>query len=207
MHNEKVMTARGEVVAIGELKVRKSKEFPYEIPRLSYIVVQEAENIYASTCIDLHVDGEGATLDEASENMGKNVYAFLRINFADNRGDGPGWDYLKELSAIDENTQETWNAFNFLKIELSQKGEKTDLAAKLVENVSALRKKVARLTNLNQHKEKEIRVLRSANKRQKQEIERFDQEKQKFLEDAEKLLTLAAFRSKLRYLQYDWYKV
>ena len=110
METEKVMTSRGEVVDTGEIIVYKSDEFPFEVPRLSFIIIKEDENTYASTCIDLHIDGDGTTPDEAVENMGENVFEFLRVNFANNRGDGPAWDYLKELAEIDENTKETWDA-------------------------------------------------------------------------------------------------
>lgn len=195
MANKKIKTARGEVVAIGEFKVRNSDEFPYEIPRLSYIIVQEAKNIFASTCIDLHIEGDGATLDEAEVNMGKNVYEYLCINFAKNRGDDPAWIFLNELVLIDENTKESWDAFNLFRFDLARKGIKTDLASELIEVFS----------DIIRAKEKEIKDLRINNKKQKEEIEHLNQENQKFMEVAEKAMQFAALlqAQTMRYLEYN----
>ncbi|MDR1836637.1 MAG: hypothetical protein LBQ89_03160 [Treponema sp.] len=210
MNGEKVMTSRGEVIAIGEFKIRNSKEFHYEIPRLSYIIIHEAENTYASTCIDLHIDGDGTTPDEAEANMGENVFEFLCVNFHNNRGDGPGWSYLKELFAIDKNTKETWDAFNNFKLDLARKGIKTDLASELMERVYVLKEEIDRLTNLSTTKEEELKVLRIWINKQKKEIERLNKEKQMIMEAAEKAVQLTALQFQtLRYFEMynsNWFE-
>jgi len=180
------MTSRGEVVAIGEFKIRNSEEFPYEIPRFSYIIVKEAENTYASTCIDLHIDGDGATPDEAEANMGENVYDFLCVNFAKDRGNGPAWDYLKELYVIDENSKESWDVFSRYKLDLAKEGIKTDVACELMERVFSLKEEIDSLAKLNTTKEEELKVLRVRDDEQKEEIERLEQENQAILAAAKK---------------------
>jgi len=210
MNGKKVMTPRGEVIAIGEFKIRKSEEFPYEIPRLSYIIIQEAENTYASTCIDLQIDGDGTTPDEAEKNMGENVHEFLCVNFTKDRGEDLGWNYLKELFAIDENSKELWNAFSDFKLDLAIIGIKTDLASELVERVSVLKKEIDKLINLDTTKEKELKVLRTWINKQKKEIERLNQEKQIILEAAEKAVGLTALQYQtLRYFEMynsNWFE-
>jgi hypothetical protein len=205
MKNKKVMTSRGEVVAIGELKIRNSEEFPYEVPRLSYIITREAENMYASTCIDLHVDGDGITPDKADENMRKNVFEFLCVNFDKDRSNGPAWDYLRELSTIDENSKESWDAFNRFKVDLAQNGRKTDWASELMEKISALREEIARLTDLNTTKEEELKALRIQGNKQKEEIERLEQEKQmleEILAIAKNLVTFQGVKAEMYH--YNW---
>ena len=184
MKKERVMTPRGEVIAIGEFKIRNSPEFPYEIPRLSYITIQDSENTYASTCIDLHIDGDGTTSGEAEKNMGENVFEFLCVNFAENRSKNPAWNYLKELVTLDENSIVLWNAFNYFKLNMANKGLKTDFASDLMERVSTLKGEIARLTKLDTTKEKEITLLREWLSKQIVEIDRLNQEKQMIQEAA-----------------------
>jgi hypothetical protein len=205
MESGKVMTSRGEVIAIGEFKIRNSEEFPYEVPRFSYIITHEAENTYASTCIDLHIDGDGATPDEAEENMGNNVYEFLCVNFAGDRSKGPAWDYLKELSEIDANSKESWDAFIRVKFDLAKEGIKTDCVAGLMENVSALREEIDRLTDLNTVKEKELKSLQTQGNKQKKEIERLEQENkilQGILIKAENMIMIQNIKTEMYH--YNW---
>jgi len=159
MENKKVMTSRGEVVDIGEITVHKSDQFLYEIPRLSYIVIKEDENTYASTCIDLHIDGDGTTPYDAKKNMGENVSDFLSANFTNNRGDGPAWDHLKELAEIDENTKETWDAFSKVKLDLAKQGKKTDVISKVMKHVSELKDEIEKLKKINTNKERDMKRL------------------------------------------------
>ena len=205
MENEKVMISRGEVVAIGEFKIRNSEEIPYEIPRFSYMIVKEAENTYASTCIDLHIDGDGTTPDEAEANMGENVYDFLRVNFAKGRGNGPAWDYLKELSAIDDNSKELWDVFSRYKLDLAREGINTDFACELMENVSELSKEIERLTNLYITKEEELKALRIRGNKQKKEIERLEQENQMYQDFLTRAKDLIVFQEKrFKMYHYNW---
>jgi len=150
--------------------------------------------------IDLHIDGDGTTPDKAEENMGKNVFEFLCVNFANNRGDGPAWDYLTELFQIDDNSKESWDAFSRFKLDLAKEGIKTDLASELMERVSVLKEEIDKLTNLDTTKEEELKVLRIWMNKQKKEIERLEQEKQMILEMAQKTIPFTTFQV-LRYFE------
>jgi hypothetical protein len=142
MSTRDVMTSRGKVVAIGELSIIKSEEFSHEIPRLSFVIVSYGKNSFVSTCIDLHIDGDGTSMDEAKENMGNNVYEFLCVNFRKNRDKNLAWDHLKSLVMIDENSKELWDAFTMFKFELARKGIKTDKSTELYEFLSKLKEKI-----------------------------------------------------------------
>jgi hypothetical protein len=180
MDSQKLMISRGEVVAIGEFKFRNSEEFPYEVPRLSYLIVKEAENTYASTCIDLHIDGDGITPDEAEANMGENVFEFLCTNFIGERSAGPAWNYLNELFEIDDNSRELWNVFSKFKIELAKTGKNADAASEFMELNRGLNEEIEILQKLDLRKEG---LLRKAYKRiikQKEVIDRLNKEKLEF---------------------------
>jgi len=110
--NQTVKVSRGIVVGIGTLKVFPSNTFPYEIPMLSFLVVQEQENTYSSICMHLHIDGDGASPEEARESMKDRILEFLDENFKGNRANGPAWDYLNELFQIDDTTRELWDAYH-----------------------------------------------------------------------------------------------
>lgn len=133
MDFKKITTSRGEVIGIGELKIFSSKAIPYEFPMLSSVVINDADNSYVSTCIDLHIDGDGFKPEIAIDNMINNVMEFLRVNFAEIRNKERAWDYLKELSIIDDNSVELWNAFSVLQLTLFQEGLKTEIIPKLLE--------------------------------------------------------------------------
>jgi len=185
MENKEIITtSRGEVVAIGEFKIRNSNEFPYEIPRLSYIIVKEAKNTYASTCIDLHIDGDGTTPEEAEKNMGENVFEFLLVNFSKDRHNNSAWDYLYELFEIDENSKEAWDAFSKFKLFLAKENIKADFASELMERVSILKDEISRLNNLNTTSEGQLRILKMWINSQERKIEKLQQEKQFILNAA-----------------------
>lgn len=182
MVNEKVIIARGEVIAIGELNVHKTIEFPYEIPRLSFILIQDSEKTYTSTCIDLHIDGDADSPDEALTRMEDNVYEFLRVNFNEKRSDSQAWEYLKELSDIDDNSKELWNAYSRFKINLAKKGDKTDFVSEIMEIINSLKDEIETLNNLHDLKENEMEIMRSWLDKQKNEIDRLNHDNNKLNE-------------------------
>lgn len=188
--SEKVMTLRGEAVAIGEFKIRNSEEFPYEVPRLSYIIIHDSKTTYVSTCIDLHIDGDGGTPEEAEANMGKNVFEFLCANFAKNRSKGRAWDFLKELMTINDNSKQLWNAYSYCKIELGRGGLKTDLASDLIDRVTVLKSEIERLTKLDTNKQNTIRQLLAWLSKQKKEIDRLNEEKQMISKEKSKEIVI-----------------
>jgi hypothetical protein len=90
MNKGSITTVRGEVVGIGKIKVFPSNNLPYEIPMLSFLVVKEGENMYSSICIHLRIDGDGASQEEARENMKDHILDFLQVKFCQGTGARPG---------------------------------------------------------------------------------------------------------------------
>jgi len=154
--NQSVKISRGIVVGIGKLKVFPSYNFPYEIPMLSFLVVQEQENTYSSICMHLHIDGDGASPEEARENMKDHILEFLEMNFRGNRAEGPAWDHLNELFQIDDTTRELWNAYRTSQIKCSQYGIQTDITVELLDRIEKLQNQINRLTNVKEKIEKKL---------------------------------------------------
>jgi len=154
--NRSVEISRGIVVGIGKLKVFPSYNFPYEIPMLSFLVVQEQENTYSSICMHLHIDGDGSSPEEARENMKDHILEFLDENFKDNRADGPAWDHLNELFQIDDTTCDLWNAYRTSQIKCSQNGIQTDITAELLDKIEKLQNQINRLTNVKEKIERKL---------------------------------------------------
>ena len=154
--NRIVKVSRGEVVGIGKIKVFPSNNLPYEIPMLSFLVVKEQENIYTSICIHLHIDGDGASPEEARENMKDHIIEFLSMNFNENRAEGPAWDYLTELFLLDETTRELWDAYRTAQIRYSQKGINTDITADLLDRIEHLQNQINRLMTVKEKLEKKL---------------------------------------------------
>jgi hypothetical protein len=140
-----ITVSRGEVVGIGKIKIFPSNSRPYEIPMLSFLVVKERENVYTSICIHLRIDGDGASPEEARENMKEHILDFLHGNFTEERAQGPAWDYLKELFLLDDTTRELWDAYRALQVKFSQDGIKTDITAELLDRIKGLQDQIDKL--------------------------------------------------------------
>jgi len=154
--NRTVKISRGIVVGIGKLKVFPSNTFPYEIPMLSFLVVQEQENVYSSICMHLHIDGDGASPEEARENMKDHILEFLFENFKENRAEGPAWDHLNDLFQIDDTTRELWNAYRTSQIKYSQNGVQTDITSELLDRIEKLQNQINRLMTVKEKLEKKL---------------------------------------------------
>ena len=154
--NQAVRVSRGDVVGIGKLKVFPSNTLPYEIPMLSFLVVQEQENTYSSICMHLHIDGDGASPEEARENMKDHILDFLQENFKGNRAEGPAWDHLNELFQIDDTTRELWNAYRTSQIKYSQNGIQTDITAELLDRIEKYKNQINRLMTIKEKLEKKL---------------------------------------------------
>jgi hypothetical protein len=123
--NRTVKVSRGEVVGIGKVKIPRTQEFNYEIQLLSFLDIQESGNSFISTCIHLHIDGYGNTIEEAEEDMVENIYYFLCENFRKLPFEN-AWDNLFDLYKSDEWSNELWNAYHEAQIHLSMAGIPTD---------------------------------------------------------------------------------
>lgn len=126
----KVMISRGKVVNIGKLKILKSDSFPYVIPTLSFLVVEEAKDVFASTCIQLHIDGDGSTAEEAITEMEENVIEFLKSNFREDRKETMAWENIEELFSLAKSNSELWDTYETLQVCLAKQDIETDFTTK-----------------------------------------------------------------------------
>jgi len=134
----KICFSRGEAIGIGKFKVNSSAILGLEIPRLSFLVIKEAEDSYVCTCIHLRIDGYGKTEEYAILDMIDNAYFFLKENFTDPKCKDKAWENLDELFICDGWTSELWNVYHKVQIALSIQGRSTD-------NFDVLKKKIKRL--------------------------------------------------------------
>jgi hypothetical protein len=156
MSRGNITTSRGEVVGIGKIKVFPSNNLPYEIPMLSFLVVEEQENTYVSICIHLHIDGDGASPEEARENMKDHIIEFLYTNFKGDRSEGTAWDYLNELFLLDADTSELWDAYRTAQIRYAKSGIQTDVTAELLDRIEHLQNQVNKLKTVKEKLEKNL---------------------------------------------------
>jgi hypothetical protein len=156
MNKDNVSISRGVVVGIGKIKVFPSNSFPYEIPMLSFLVVKEEENVYTSICIHLRIDGDGASPEEARENMKDHILDFLHENFTKDRAQGPAWDHLKNLFLQDDAAKELWDAYRTLQVKFSQDGIKTDITADLLDRIEYLQNQIKKLNIVKEKLEKKL---------------------------------------------------
>jgi hypothetical protein len=139
--NRTVRVSRGNVVGIGKVKIPRTQEFNYEIQLLSFLDIQESENSFISTCIHLHIDGYGKSIEEAEEDMVENVYYFLCENFRKLPYEN-AWDNLFDLYKSDEWSNELWNAYHEVQIHLSMNRMPTDNIANLLDRLKELEERI-----------------------------------------------------------------
>ncbi|MCL2444036.1 MAG: hypothetical protein FWD13_11320 [Treponema sp.] len=135
--NRSVKVSRGTVVGIGKVKIPRTQEFNYEIQLLSFIDIKESEDSFISTCIHLHIDGYGKSIEEAEEDMVENIYFFLCENFRKLPYEN-AWDNLLDLFKSDEWSNELWDAYHEAQIHLSMAGKTTDNIANLSSRLKQL---------------------------------------------------------------------
>jgi len=154
--NQTVKVSRGVVVGIGKLKVFPSNKLPFEIPMLSFLVIHEQANTYTAICMHLHIDGDGASPEEARENMKDHVIEFLYDNFKGERAKDAAWDYLNELFQIDDYSHELWNAYRTSQVKCSKEGIHTDVTSELLDRIEKLENQINKLRNVKEKMEKNL---------------------------------------------------
>jgi hypothetical protein len=123
---------------------------------LSFLVIKESENSYISTCVHLRIDGYGKTPKEANKDMAESIYHFLRQNFNKLSPDA-AWNNLEDLSKSDDWSNELWDAYHAIQIQLSIQGRSTDNIESLQKRINHLTSRVRQLELQEAHKlEKEI---------------------------------------------------
>ena len=104
----KLETIRGKVVGIGQMKIPPTNDFNYEIPPLSFIIIQKPDGGYVSSCIHMQTDGYGDTMIDAQVDMVDNILYYLDANFNDKEH---CWTNLLGLFEMNERTIALWNTY------------------------------------------------------------------------------------------------
>ncbi|MCL2181110.1 MAG: hypothetical protein FWB83_08280 [Treponema sp.] len=139
--NQIVKVSRGVVVGIGKVKIPKTREMDQEIQLLSFLNIQESETSFISTCIHLHIDGYGKTIEDAEVDMVENIFYFLCKNFQIQAMEH-AWENLLDLFTADDWSNELWNAYHKVQVLLSMQGKSTDNIAGLMDRLNKLAERV-----------------------------------------------------------------
>lgn len=115
-------TARGGVVGIGKVKIPSIPVFDYNIKWLSFLDIQEAEDSFVSTCINLRIDGYGNTIEKAENDMFESIIYFLCQNFR-KLPLKYAWENLYDLFKSDDWSQELWDVYHEAQAQLINKTE------------------------------------------------------------------------------------
>jgi len=132
-----IRISRGKVIGLGRVKIPRTETFNHEIQLLSFLDIQESVASFIATCIHLRIDGYGKTAEEAEEDMVENVYYFLSKNFSE-LSINDAWDNLRDLFKSDEWSNELWDAYHEVQIQLSMQGIPTDNTAEVLERLKQI---------------------------------------------------------------------
>jgi len=144
-----VIVTRGEVMGIGKAKFPRKDAFNYEIPIFSFVVIKEPDGGFVASCIHLHIDGYGTTEEAAMDDMLDTIDTFLWSNF-EKLESANAWDNLIELSKIDEDTKELWDAYRHVQFRLAERNISAE------DEVEHLKKRIGHLQQQKEMLEKEM---------------------------------------------------
>lgn len=136
---------RGEAIGIGRLKIPKTSYFNYEIPLLSFIVIKKEGGEFASICIHLQIDGYGATVNEAKEDMVLNISCYLCENFGNEEFSKSCWLNMLSLFKSNERSSVLWDKYHAIQLMLAERGVTTDRYSELQKRIKYLENKVKKL--------------------------------------------------------------
>jgi hypothetical protein len=156
--NKAVRVSRGNVVGIGKVKIPRTAEFDHEIPMLSFLVIEEGNGGFVSSCIHLQIDGYGVKDDSAVDDMITNINYFLKTNFS-RLSKGDAWQNLKDLSHVDNDTMELWNAYRDIQFDLAELGIPTDSVESLRKKIDQMQLRIAQLEAHNAELMKELSLI------------------------------------------------
>ena len=122
----KLETHRGKTIGIGRVKIPKTRDFNYEIPLLSFIVIEKESGGYVSSCIHLQVDGYGKNIENARRDMLDNILHLLDKNFNSEDYKEHCWKNLLDLFETNEDSGALWDRYHAFQVMLAERGCATD---------------------------------------------------------------------------------
>jgi hypothetical protein len=170
IEDSELETERGEVIAIGRLKIPKTKNFKHEIPMLSFIVIKKKDCSFVSTCIHLQMDGYGRTEKESLRDMINSVLYYLEQNFNNEKYRKTCWRNMLSLLQASKNSSAMWDRYHAFQIMLAERGLTTDF-------VHLQQKKIRVIAAKNSQASLELTQLRNENKELKIRVKELEEEK------------------------------
>ena len=126
IQESKLESIRGKIIGIGRVKIPETSDFNYEIPLLSFVVIEKKEGGYISSCIHLQIDGYGKSVDDAQIDMIDNILNFLDENFNNENYKSHCWANILDLFEANESSSALWDKYHAFQIMLAEKGHATD---------------------------------------------------------------------------------
>jgi hypothetical protein len=152
-------TPRGNIVGIGRVKIPKMLGFNYEIPLLSFVVLEKENGKFISSCIPLQMDGYGDSAENARVDMVNNIWYFLNKNFNDEKYKDKCWVSMYELSKANETSNDLWDKYHAVQYMLAEKGIAMDKHSVLEKKIKELRAQVEKLEKKNQELDQLLSVI------------------------------------------------
>jgi hypothetical protein len=160
--DSKLESNRGRIIGIGRVKIPKRNDFNYEIPLLSFVVIEKNDGGYVSSCIHLQIDGYGQTDEDAQNDMIDNILYYLDVNFNDENYKDCCWANLLDLFEASESSSALWDKYHAFQVMLAEKGQASDQYSPL----QLLRELLVKLEELGEKiRELETRVANLEDKR------------------------------------------
>lgn len=125
----------GKVIGIGKLKVFATDAFPHEIPTLSFLVSRAEGGMFVSTCIQLMLDSEGETPNQACDRLKNLVLHHLNTLFEKCKENS--WESLHK-SFNDNFSAPYWDAYRDFQLNLAEQGISTDTKTALYKRITEL---------------------------------------------------------------------
>ena len=156
--NQALRVSRGDVAGIGKIKIPRTVDFNYEIPMLSFLVIEEAKGSFISSCMHLQIDGYGTKDDVAVDDMITSIKYFLKTNFS-RLSKEDAWNNLKDLAHIDQDTLELWNAYRDVQFDLASSGIPTDSVDNLKKKIDQMQRRIEQLEAKNAELMRELSLI------------------------------------------------
>jgi Zn-dependent peptidase ImmA (M78 family) len=115
--SRKLRVSRGNVVGIGKVKIPSTPILNHNIKWFSFLDIQESENSFVSTCINLRIDGYGETKEEAENDMFESMIYFLYQNF-NKLSSKYARENINELYESDDWSKELWDVYHKAQVQL-----------------------------------------------------------------------------------------